>query len=471
MARMPITARILSWLTVLVVLAVVAFGVAAVSTTRTAMISQLDATVTEAATRPAGPEPLAAPVGIGLGGRLVAILEFDLDWTPTVASPSGFADAADPLPDIPDPSILLDENGLPTDPVTVDAVGDSGLRYRAVASVSPRGITVAAASMDGVDATTESMVTVLVLIGGVVIVALLVGAWLVINRGLRPVYDIAATAEAFADGDHSQRTEHDDVRTEVGQLGTSFNYMADEVEAALVQRQATEDRLRQFIADASHELRTPLVTIRGYAELYRAGALDDPDKLGEAMQRTEAETERMGRLIDDLLTLARLDQHHRRSFKDLDLVLLGNDAVADAQAIEPDCPIEYIHPRVVMVRGDADRLRQVFGNLITNARVHTTPGTPVHVEVDAGDDTVRIVVSDKGPGIAPDQLERVFDRFYRVDKARSRTQGGTGLGLSIVAAIAEAHGGEASVESTVGEGTRFTVTLPKQQSTVESAWS
>lgn len=157
----------------------------------------------------------------------------------------------------------------------------------------------------------------------------------------------------------------------------------------------------------------------------------------EAMRRTEDETKRMGRLIDDLLTLARLDQRQQRPFADVDLVQLGSDAVADARAIEPDRPIGFIHDDTVMVHGDADQLRQVFGNLLANV-VHTPPTTPVRVEVAAHADACRIVVSDKGPGIAPEQLERIFDRFYRVDKARSRRQGGTGLGLSIVAAVAAA---------------------------------
>jgi two-component system OmpR family sensor kinase len=461
-ARLSITARILSWLTVLVIIAVVVLGVAAAATTRAAMISQLDETVSEAASRPARPAAIVPPEPIGLGGRAVAILEFDSDGALVAASPSGFAEAPDALPAISDPSTLLDENGQPDQPVTVAAVDDAGLRYRAVAYVSPRGITVAAAPMDGVDELTQSMVAVLVLIGSVVIVALLAGAWFVIKRGLRPVNDIAVTAEAFAEGDLSQRTEHADTHTEVGQLGASFNYMADEVEAAFVQRQDTEDRLRQFVADASHELRTPLVAVRGYAELYRAGALDDPVALSEAMRRTEGETKRMGRLIDDLLTLARLDQRQHPSFEDVDLVRLGSDAVADARAVEPDRPIEFVHDEVVVVRGDADQLRQVFGNLLANARVHTPPATPVRVEVDADEDACLVIVSDEGPGIDPEQLEHVFDRFYRADTTRSRQQGGTGLGLSIVAAVAASHGGLVTAESDLGVGTQVIVTIPRQ---------
>lgn len=465
MARLSITARILSWLTVLVIVAVVVFGVAAVAATRTAMISQLDETVSEAASRPTRPAVIVPPEPIGLGGRAVAILEFDANGTLVAASPSGFAESPDALPAISDPSSLLDEDGAPTEPTTVAALDDTGLQYRAVAYVSPSGITVAAAPMDGVDELTQSMIAVLVLVGTVVIVALLAGAWFVIKRGLRPVYDIAVTAEAFAEGDLSQRTEHADARTEVGQLGASFNYMAEQVEAAFVQRQATEDRLRQFVADASHELRTPLVAIRGYAELYRAGALDGPEALSEAMRRTEDEAKRMGRLIDDLLTLARLDRRQHRPFVDVDLVQLGRDAVADARAIEPDRPIEFVHDEVAVVLGDADQLRQIFGNLLANARVHTPPATPVHVEVAADEDACRIIVSDEGPGIAPEQLERVFDRFYRVDKTRSRQQGGTGLGLSIVAAVAAAHGGVVTAKSNPGEGTVITVTVPSPRNT------
>ncbi|MDX2344585.1 MAG: HAMP domain-containing sensor histidine kinase [Acidimicrobiia bacterium] len=459
---MSITARILAWLTALVVIAVLVIGSVTVTTTRSAMIEQLDELILEAAGRPASSN-LEGPgaAGPAVGGRSVAILRFDEEGNLLGAFESGLTDDLDPLPDIADSALIAGALSGPPKPIVAGSVGDTGLRYRAVAVATPAGVTVAAASMADVDDTTDSMVAALISVGGLVVVALLAGAWLAIRNGLRPVHDIAATAKDIAEGDLSIRTEHVDPRTEVGQLGAAFNYMAEEVQAAMAQREDTEGRLRRFAADASHELRTPLVSVRGYAELYRVGALNDPDKLGEAMARIEGETKRMGRLIDDLLLLARLDQRRPLDLAQVDLAALAGDAVADARAVEPDRRIELACEEDVTVLGDVDRLRQVFGNLLSNTRTHTSPDTPVRVEVKTDASGYLITVSDEGLGIEPEQADRIFDRFYRADKGRSRSQGGSGLGLSIVAAIAAAHGGEASVESSPGQGTSFTVSIPR----------
>jgi two-component system, OmpR family, sensor kinase len=204
-----------------------------------------------------------------------------------------------------------------------------------------------------------------------------------------------------------------------------------------------------------------LTSIRGYAELFRSGAAADPDGLERVMARIESEGARMGQLVEDLLLLARLDQGRPLEREPVDLVSLLDDAVMDARVIDPLRPITYEHPSEAPVLGDAARLRQVIENLLTNARIHTEPGTPIHITVDSGPDTMTLSVADDGPGIAPDDAARVFDRFYRVDSSRARANGGTGLGLSIVASIVEAHGGTVSLATEVGRGTTFTITLDR----------
>jgi two-component system OmpR family sensor kinase len=228
---------------------------------------------------------------------------------------------------------------------------------------------------------------------------------------------------------------------------------------AFRERAANEARLRQFVADASHELRTPLTSIRGYAELWRAGGLREGGDVDDAMWRMEQEARRMGLLVDDMLLLARLDQGRPLEAAPVALDRLVDDAVRDARAVEPDRPISLV-AEPVTVMGDDHRLRQIVGNLLTNARLHTPPGTPVHVSVRATGDRVRLEVADDGPGLEPDVAARVFERFFRSDPARTRARGGSGLGLSIVAAVAEAHGGRVSVETAPGAGARFVVELP-----------
>ena len=225
------------------------------------------------------------------------------------------------------------------------------------------------------------------------------------------------------------------------------------------QRAANEARLRQFVADASHELRTPLTSIRGYAELWRAGGLREGGDIDDAMRRMEQEARRMGILVDDMLLLARLDQGRPLEQVPLALDRLVDDAVRDARAVEPDRPID-LAAEPVTVTGDDHRLRQIVGNLLANARVHTPPGTPVEVSLRVAGERARLEVADDGPGLEPDVAARIFERFFRGDPARTRASGGSGLGLSIVAAVVEAHGGRVSVATAPGAGARFVVELP-----------
>jgi two-component system OmpR family sensor kinase len=302
----------------------------------------------------------------------------------------------------------------------------------------------------------EGIVSVLLLAGMALI------AWWLVRRELRPLRRIGGTAAAIAGGDLSQRVELTDPKTEVGQLGIALNEMLAQIEVAFAKRTESEERLRRFVGDASHELRTPLTSIRGYAELFRRGAADRPEDLVTAMRRIEEEAARMGRLVDDLLLLARLDQGRPLEVSPVDLAAVAADAVADARAVDPERLVDLdLQDPEVIVTGDEARLRQVAANLVGNALAHTPPGTPIHVRVRAVDGTgVALEVADEGPGLPADEAMHVFERFYRADQSRA-SGGGTGLGLSIVAAIAAAHGGTATVDTTPGQGACFTVSLPR----------
>jgi two-component system OmpR family sensor kinase len=226
--------------------------------------------------------------------------------------------------------------------------------------------------------------------------------------------------------------------------------------------------MRRFVADASHELRTPLTSIRGFAELYRQGAAGSPEETRRLMQRIESEGARMGLLVEDLLQLARMDQQRPLAVAPVDLAEVAGDAVHDARAVQPDRPLVFrLDPSltdVPVVLGDEARLRQVVGNLVTNALTHTPPTARVTVTVaeDPGDpDVVLVSVADEGPGMAPEDAQRVFERFYRAESSRARESGGTGLGLAIVAALVEAHGGTVEVRTAPGQGADFRVRLPR----------
>jgi two-component system OmpR family sensor kinase len=235
--------------------------------------------------------------------------------------------------------------------------------------------------------------------------------------------------------------------------------MLAQIEAAFEQRKASEDRLRRFVADASHELRTPLTSIRGYAELFRRGADQRPEDLARSMAAIEAEAARMGVLVDDLLLLARLDQGRPLERESVDVGVVATDAVDAAQAIDPSRQVSVEIEDDVAISGDAGKLRQVVDNLLDNVREHTPTGTRARVRVAREGDDVFLTVADEGPGLTPEGRERVFERFYRGDGARSRETGGAGLGLAIVAAIAEAHGGDVRVDD-VWAGASLTVRLP-----------
>jgi two-component system OmpR family sensor kinase len=251
-----------------------------------------------------------------------------------------------------------------------------------------------------------------------------------------------------------------DTRTEVGQVGAAFNEMLDHIDHALNQRQKSEERVRQFVADASHELRTPLASIRGYAELTRREQEPVPQGVTYAIGRVESEAIRMTALVDDLLLLARLDAGRPLDHETVDLTEMVVNAVSDAHAASPDHVWQLDLPdEPVEVQGDPARLHQIVANLLGNARTHTAPGTVVRTSIVPGDGQVRLAVRDNGPGVPEELQPDVFQRFARGDTSRNRAAGSTGLGLSIVAAVAQAHGGSVSLDSEPGD-TTFTVLLP-----------
>jgi two-component system OmpR family sensor kinase len=286
--------------------------------------------------------------------------------------------------------------------------------------------------------------------------------FLLLRHGVRPLAAMTATAGAIADGALSARVTETNARTEAGRLGNALNTMLGRIEDAFRERAASEERLRTFVANASHELRTPLTSVRGYAELYRTGALSERAALDDAMRRVEREASRMGDLVEDLLLLAKLDEGRPFERRPVRLDELVSDAVRDAQAVEPNRLISFTAEPVEIV-GDEATLRQAVGNLLANARAHTPADTHVEVDVCRDGSWAVIEVADHGPGMTAEVADHVFERFFRADPARSRASGGTGLGLAIVASIAQAHNGAVDVDSNPGAGARFRLRLPRHQ--------
>ncbi len=367
-----------------------------------------------------------------------------------------------------EPALPEDNNVGPT-PVTIGSLNGSHIQWRAVSVRGPNGeLTTVAIDLSDVERTVRSLAWSQVAIGTAVLVVLgVVGYW-VVHRSLRPLAEVEQTAAAIAAGELDRRVPQRDPRTEVGRLSVALNGMLAQIQQAMASSESSaenarmsEERMRRFITDASHELRTPLTTIRGFAELYRQGAARDVEML---MSRIESESRRMGLLVDDLLLLARLDAQRPLERRRVDLLALASDAVHDAQSIAPRRRItmEVVDgPGTPEVLGDEARLRQVLGNLMANAVQHTPDTSPITVRVGtAGDDAV-LEVADQGPGMTPEDAQRVFERFYRTDSSRARASGGTGLGLSIVDSLVYAHGGRVTVTTAPGQGCCFRVSLPR----------
>ena len=368
------------------------------------------------------------------------------------------------VPAIPSASALP---GLVGGPFTVGSV-DQGPSWRVVVTATPDGSgwIVVASSLADVQATVSRLVLLQLIVGIiVVVVAGVVGYWIV-RRSLRPLDEMSTTAHTIADGDLSLRVPETGDGTEVDTLAASFNTMVMRIEesftaqhASEMQARQSEERMRQFVADASHELRTPLTSIRGYAELIDEGAAEDSEL---AVQRIQSEAKRMGMLVDDMLMLARLDQHRPFVTEPVDVPALVRESVSGVLAGAADRRINVVLPPTgtAVVSGDRDRLRQVLDNLLSNALRYSPTDESVDVDVSVETGWCSIAVADRGVGLTPDEADRVFERLYRTDDARSRVRGGTGLGLAIVRSVVEAHGGSVAVASEPGVGSTFLVRLP-----------
>lgn len=353
-------------------------------------------------------------------------------------------------------------------PVTVQLGGDLGA-YRVVTAQTRSGFElIAGLPMRDVAATTGQLILIILVVSMIGIAVAAIAATFVVRLALRPLAGVVATASRVAEleldrGDVAlaERVPLADASsaTEVGQVGAALNRMLEHVAGALTARQASELKVRRFVADASHELRTPLASIRGYSELTRRSGYELPSDIVKSLARIESESIRMTVLVEELLLLARLDEGTEIVLEEVNLAPLVSDAVEDARASSPDHTWTiHAEDAALMVMGDSARLLQAITNLLANARIHTPPGTTVTTRLDREADRVTVTISDDGPGIAEELVPRLFERFVRGDDSRSRRAGSTGLGLAITHAIIEGHGGNISVTSEPGN-TRFTIEL------------
>ncbi|HEX6660040.1 MAG TPA: HAMP domain-containing sensor histidine kinase [Ilumatobacter sp.] len=378
------------------------------------------------------------------GGSLVTVLQGQL-----------LDDA--PALDLTDTELHQLANGAP---ITVGGQQtDARFRVAVIQPIASDPLSIVALPLDEVDNAVGRLRWTL---GGVLIavaIVLIVVVWWVQRLSLRPIARLTAAADAIAGGDHGHRVLVADPRTEAGKLATAFNVMLDE-------RDATEERLRVFVADASHELRTPLTSIRGYLDLYREGGFQGRPELDDMVRRMSQESNRMNDLVEDLLLLANLDQHRPLRRERVDLGHLLTDAASDAAVLQPERPItvDIAAPLPIETVGDTHRLQQVISALITNTLAYTERPARLHLTASATPDGCEIIVADDGPGIAAHDAARVFDRFYRGDASRTRRTGGSGLGLAIAQSIVHAHRGTITLRTAPGQGCRFVITLPSHES-------
>lgn len=467
----PLRVRLVALLLLLVALGLLLAGTIATLALRNSLLGRVDDQLTQFVDQVRHGDVFRG----GYGGRpgddrlpsryFIAVLGTDGRIAQPVATPQlqGGSTAA---PDLSGTSLA---EVVHRDLAPFTAPGTTGGRWRTVlipvqdTTGTVTGSLAVAADLRDVDRPVHNLIVLEVVIGlGVVVVVAGLG-YVVVKRSLRGLVEVEEAAAAVAAGDLSRRVPERDPRTEVGSLGSSFNGMVEQVQSAFATRAASEERLRRFVADASHELRTPLTSVRGFAELYRQGAAREPDDVGRLMGRIESESRRMGQLVEDMLTLARLDEQRPLELHPVDLALLAADAVHDARAVRPDRVVALELPaEPVVVQGDEARLRQILGNLVANALTHAPLPARATVRVcrpDAGPYAV-LEVADDGPGMPAEVADRIFERFYRADASRTRASGGAGLGLSIAASLTAAHGGCIELDTGPGSGARFRVLLP-----------
>lgn len=460
--------RLLIGVIALVVLGLLISDIATYATLQNFLLSRIDDELSARATvitaisvlggQPEGPgsavsvdyPPGTMALRIGSDGSVVDVARFS------------FGPSSSPAMPVLPKSLPSAGEGHPSSPFTVPGTGGVS-QYRITSW--PEGafggqFLVFAIPLTDVQATLSQLLGLEGKISLAVVVATALLALLIIRLGLRPLQRMGAVAADIAAGDLTRRVEPATTKSEIGRLGLALNAMLSQIEAAFAERTESNHRLRRFVADASHELRTPLTSIRGYSEMLRRGAAKSRTDSELARRRIEEESIRMTGLVDDMLVLARLDQGRPLEQAPVDLAAIAGDALADARAVAPQRQISLSSNGPVIVTGDDTRLRQVLGNLVRNALVHTPQNSPIEIAVTTGDSVGRISVADHGPGLANEDMNRIFEPFYRADPSRSRDSGGSGLGLSIVSAVVTAHGGRVKVSETAGGGATFEVQLP-----------
>lgn len=398
---------------------------------------------------PANPQP--RPDEILVTGELyVAFLADDEPEPQVLARPVSQPDLVPTLEDID-----LDQAAETREPFSADAL-DSDTRARVVVADVGPGYMVFAVSTRAVDDAQSQMLITAAISLGVVLAALAAALWSVDRLGIRPIESVTKAAEDVAAGRSDHRVEHPPVATEAGRLGSAFNAMLDS-------RQAVEARQRRFVADASHELRTPLTTLRGYAALHASGRLSATET-DDAMARIHSESKRMEALVEDLLTLASLDEDRPLDYSTIDLSQLLSDLASDASAIQPERGIDVSGiDEGVHIAADRHQLTQALTTIINNTLRHTPTTASLALACERDETNVRIRIADEGPGIEPEHLGQLFERFYRADAGRERSAGGSGLGLAIAQGIVTAHRGQIDAVSTPAEGTTITISLPVEQ--------
>ncbi|MGB5953420.1 MAG: HAMP domain-containing sensor histidine kinase [Ornithinimicrobium sp.] len=419
-----------------------------------------------------GPLGQAAYAQSVQGGSFVAPgvpNNYYVEITPRAAESTPFPFVTEATnPDHPDlPRIEFDDPSIGGGPFTVQSAS-GGTQWRATTEQLSNGVGTVTVALPTtpVEQTVRQLWVLTVLVGLATLLAVAAIGWWLVRRAFRPLTRIEDTASAIAAGDLTRRIPPPGAADEVASLSDSLNTMLADIEQAFVVRKASEQRMRQFVADASHELRTPLATVRGYAELYRFGAVREPEEVATAMRRIEDEATRMTRLVESLLMLTRWDSAGQMEREPVDLTVLTSDVVQDAKVRAPDRNVTLCRlgtgSAATVVVGDDGALRQVLTNLVANAIAHTPEGTDIEVALGVQAAQCVVEVRDHGEGIDAEAAERVFERFYRADAGRTRERGGTGLGLAIVATIVARHGGTVRHSSTPGGGATFRVELPLQ---------
>lgn len=418
---------------------------------RTYLVHQIDARLSRQLSNAAAVVTGGAPTGQEgqpRGARGLA------DMYVGVLTDSGLTTIDTPATDPGLVPLLAPGDAAPTSPTTVPAEGGTADHMRVLTSALATGGTlVLGRSLAEVDAAMSDLRTTMVVVGLVLLTVVALVFWWMRRLGLDPILRVTRVARAISSGATGQRVEPFPPGTEAHDLGSAFNQLVENAES-------TNARLRQFIADASHELRTPLVTLKGYAALHGSGGMADEQATADAMRRIRQEANRMSRLVEELLLLAQMDQGQPPAQEPVNIVTILADLAEDLRVLDPQRKITLDAPPSAVVPGDRDRLAQVFAALTSNALRHTPPGTAIDLRASQRAGAVRVEVADHGPGIAPDDLPRVFDRFYRADATRARASGGSGLGLAIAAAIVRAHSGTIGAQSPPGHGATFWVELP-----------